>query len=172
MIRSANGVEISLVAPESLGHDPNWTPFALMTGNALAGIGLNQEWMYHASYMLHLGIIAFFSNYIPLGKHLHLIGAMPNIFFRKLEPLGALYPIDMEDENAESFGAGTLEDLSWKQLHDTYACTECGRCEHYCPAFNTGKPLNPMMIPHPGMITDKMISTAVAFSCFAIRIPL
>jgi Fe-S oxidoreductase len=39
-----------------------------------------------------------------------------------------------------------MEDLTWKQLLDTYACTECGRCEHYCPAFNTGKELNPMMI--------------------------
>ena len=93
-------------------------------------------------------IVAFFANYIPQGKHLHLIGAMPNIFFRKLEPVGAAYPVDMEDETAESFGVGRVEELHWKQLLDTYACTECGRCEHYCPAYNTGKPLNPMMIIH------------------------
>ena len=144
----ANGVEIVSVPPEMLGHDPNWTPIALATGLFLENIGLAQEWMYHTGYVLHVGIVAFFANYIPRGKHLHLIGAMPNVFFRKLEPHGALYPLDMEDENAESFGVGQVEELSWKQLLDTYACTDCGRCEHYCPAYNTGKALNPMKIIH------------------------
>jgi Fe-S oxidoreductase len=144
----ANGVEIMSVPPESLGHDPYWTPFALLTGQTLASIGAAQEWLYHVSYWFHLGIVAFFANYIPRGKHLHLIGAMPNIFFRKWAPEGALYPIDMEDETVESYGVGQVDELSWKQLLDTYACTECGRCEHYCPAYNTGKPLNPMMIIH------------------------
>ena len=144
----ANGVEIQSVPPEILGHDPHWTPFALLTGAALAKLGVAQPAVFHVSYMIHLGIVAFFANYIPRGKHLHLIGAMPNVFFRKLEPSGALRPLDMEDETAESFGVGQVEELSWKQLLDTYACTECGRCEHYCPAYNTGKPLNPMQIIH------------------------
>lgn len=143
-----NGVEIASVPAAYLGHDPTWTPFALATATVLKKAGLAQEWLYHSSILLHIGIVAFFANYIPRGKHLHLIGAMPNVFFRKLQPSGALYPLDMEDENAESFGVGQVEELSWKQLLDTYACTECGRCEHYCPAFNTGKALNPMMIIH------------------------
>lgn len=142
----ANGVEIALVPADILGHDPNWTPVANLVATSLGSNA--QEWMYHSMYMVHLGIVGFFANYIPRGKHLHLIGAMPNVFFRKLEPSGALYPIDMEDENAESFGVGQVEELSWKQLLDTYACTECGRCEQYCPAFNTGKALNPMEIIH------------------------
>lgn len=142
----ANGVEIASVPLEVLGHDPHWTPIAMFVAGLL---GDNPpEWLYHASYWAHLGIIAFFANYIPLGKHLHLIGAMPNVFFRKLEPAGALAPLDMEDETVESFGVGHVEELSWKQLLDVYACTECGRCEHYCPAYNTGKALNPMMIVH------------------------
>ena len=103
---------------------------------------------HHLSYAVHILIVGAFGNYVPMGKHLHLIGAMPNVFFRKLEPDGSLYPIDLEDEEAESFGVGRVEELSWKQLLDTYACTECGRCQHYCPAYNTGKPLNPMMIIH------------------------
>lgn len=143
----ANGAEIAL-AGSALAHSPEWTPVATWIGTTLQGMGLATPAMYHSNYIVHLLIIAFLANYIPFGKHLHLIGAMPNVFFRKLEPSGALYPIDMEDENIESYGAAKIEDLSWKQLLDTYACTECGRCEKYCPAYNTGKALNPMMIIH------------------------
>lgn len=161
----ANGAEIAFTVPSlemanlaagafaDLGHDPRWTPFALICGKIIRSMGgtINSEgmyWIYHINYAIHVLIVAFFSNYIPLGKHLHLIGAMPNIFFRKLEPAGSLAPIDLEDETIETFGVGRVEELHWKQLLNTYACTECGRCEHYCPAYNTGKPLNPMMIVH------------------------
>lgn len=149
----ANGAEIALTTPETLGHNAAFTPIALVFSKFFQNAGMNPTatgtfWVHHVSYAIHVGIVAFFANYIPNGKHLHLIGAMPNIFFRKLEPFGALAPIDLEDEEAESFGVGQVDELSWKQLLNTYACTECGRCEHYCPAYNTGKPLNPMMIVH------------------------
>ncbi len=150
----ANGAEIALIPAADLGHNPAWTPVAkavshMMSGGPGAGDGSTGLWVvYHTGYWAHIGIVLFFLNYIPFGKHLHLLGAMPNVFFRKLEPSGALYPLDMEDEAAEKFGVSEVEDLSWKQLLDVYACTECGRCEHYCPAYNSGKPLNPMMIVH------------------------
>ncbi|MBA2661852.1 MAG: (Fe-S)-binding protein [Bradymonadaceae bacterium] len=147
----AHGAELAFMTTP--GHDPAWTPAALFTANILRSLGASPQsegmfWIHHVSYWIHIGIVVGFANYIPIGKHLHLVGAIPNIFFRKLEPSGALYPIDMEDESIESYGVGKVEDLSWKQLLDTYACTECGRCEHYCPAYNTGKALNPMMIIH------------------------
>jgi Fe-S oxidoreductase len=146
----ANGAELILAAPFGLAHDASWTPVAsFLSTHLMAGSEpVTLFYLHHGMYWCHLAIVAFFAWYIPGGKHLHLIGAMPNIFFRKLEPSGALYPLDMEDEEAESFGAGKLEELHWKQLLDTYACTECGRCEHYCPAYNTGKALNPMQIVH------------------------
>ncbi|TVR03112.1 MAG: (Fe-S)-binding protein [Deltaproteobacteria bacterium] len=154
----AHGAEIAYLpagfGEGELGWDATFTPIALATSYLVASgpeSALDSTWLgpfYGVNYFAHIAIVVFFANYIPRGKHLHLIGAMPNVFFRKLEPGGSLYPIDLEDEDAESFGAGTLEDLTWKQLLDTYACTECGRCEHYCPAFNTGKELNPMMIIH------------------------
>lgn len=147
----AHGAELAFVTTP--GHDPQWTPVALAFAGFFQSLGASPQsegmfWIHHVAYWVHIAIIVAFANYIPFGKHLHLIGAIPNIFFRKLEPNGALYPIDMEDENIESFGVSKVEDLTWKQLLDTYACTECGRCEHYCPAYNTGKPLNPMMIIH------------------------
>ena len=160
----ANGAEIAftvtnlsqVTGPEdfaALGHDPRWTPIALLHAKVIRALGgvpgaQNMYWFHHIAYAVHILIVGFFATYIPRGKHLHLIGAMPNIFFRKLEPKGSLYPLDMEDEEAEWFGVKRVEELHWKQLLDTYACTECGRCEHYCPAYNTGKPLNPMMIIH------------------------
>ncbi len=145
----ANGAEIAATPPELLGHDPRFTPFANLIATGIQNWQIStMAGLHHVSYMFHILIVGAFGNYVPMGKHLHLIGAMPNVFFRKLEPTGSLYPIDLEDEEAESFGVGRVEELSWKQLLDTYACTECGRCEHYCPAYNTGKPLNPMMIIH------------------------
>ena len=44
------------------------------------------------------------------------------------------------------FGAGTVKDMTWKQIMDTYSCTECGRCQDVCPAWNTGKELSPKLL--------------------------
>ena len=54
----------------------------------------------------------------------------------------------MIDENAESFGVSKAEEFTWKQLLDAKTCVECGRCTAQCPAFNTGKPLDPRKIVH------------------------
>ena len=97
-------------------------------------------------YWVHiLGVLAFLA-YIPSSKHLHIIVAIPNVFFRKLPPkVGAqLAPIDLE--HAEHYGVSAVTQWSWKNLLDLYSCTECGRGQEQCPAFLTGKPLNPKMI--------------------------
>ena len=44
------------------------------------------------------------------------------------------------------FGAGTVADLTWKQMIDTFSCTECGRCQDVCPAWTTGKELSPKLL--------------------------
>src|SRR5699024_7455119 len=146
--------ELAYFDPATLGFDAAAMPVSFAVSQLFGGqpeIGTTGP---QAFYVLHLifylgflGTVAFFAYWIATGgKHIHLIGATSNVFFRKLEPKGSLYPIDLENEEAEYFGASKMEDLSWKQLLDAYACTECARCEHYCPAFNTGKELNPMMI--------------------------
>jgi Fe-S oxidoreductase len=56
--------------------------------------------------------------------------------------------MNLEDESAEKFGASELTDLTWKQILDLYACTECGRCQIACPAYVTGKPLSPFRVIH------------------------
>ena len=92
----------------------------------------------------HLSIILIFTVYIPFTKHMHMFAAPVNAFFRSLEPKGALPFIDLE--NTEKFGAGRVQDFTWKQLLDGYACAVCGRCTDVCPAHLTGKQLSPMHI--------------------------
>jgi Fe-S oxidoreductase/nitrate reductase gamma subunit len=90
----------------------------------------------------HIALVAAFLCYLPFSKHLHIATAFPNIYLRKLEPRGQLPMLDLEAEDA-TFGLRTLQDLGWKDLLDGFTCTECGRCQEACPAWNTGKPLNP-----------------------------
>ncbi|HUQ43322.1 MAG TPA: (Fe-S)-binding protein [Candidatus Limnocylindria bacterium] len=90
----------------------------------------------------HMALVAGFLVYLPFSKHLHIVTSFPNIYFRKLKPRGELPQMDLEDENA-TFGLKTLADLGWNDLLDGFTCTECGRCQQACPAWQTGKPLNP-----------------------------
>jgi Fe-S oxidoreductase len=90
----------------------------------------------------HIVLVAAFLLYLPMSKHLHIATAFPNIWYRKLAPRGELPAMDLEREDA-TFGLKSLKDLGWKDLLDGFTCTECGRCQQACPAWNTGKPLNP-----------------------------
>ena len=90
----------------------------------------------------HMLLVAAFLCYLPFSKHLHIATAIPNIALRKIRPRGELPAMDLEAEDA-TFGIRTVADLSWKDLLDGFTCTECGRCQEACPAWNTGKPLNP-----------------------------
>ena len=90
----------------------------------------------------HVVVLAAFLLFIPTNKHFHVYTSFINIYYRKLAPRGELPKLDIEDENA-TFGLKTLQDLGWKDLLDGFTCTECGRCQQACPAYNTGKPLNP-----------------------------
>ncbi|MFC2047869.1 (Fe-S)-binding protein [Chloroflexota bacterium] len=74
----------------------------------------------------------------------HLILSPLNVFFCSLKPKGALAPIDFE--TAETFGAANIEGFTWKQLLDLDACTRCGRCQDACPAYFSGKALNPKKV--------------------------
>ena len=67
-----------------------------------------------------------------------------NIFFRSLRPKGVLNPVDFE--TTELFGVSKIEEFTWKQLLDLDACTSCGRCQDACPAYFSGKALNPKQL--------------------------
>ncbi|HEY6608552.1 MAG TPA: heterodisulfide reductase-related iron-sulfur binding cluster [Candidatus Limnocylindria bacterium] len=110
-------------------------------GTEAAGIGFGvMAWA-------HIGLVLAFGAYLPYSKHLHIISSEPNVYFRNLEPRGALRKMDLEvepDDGSEPvFGAKGLKDLTWRHLLDPLACTECGRCMEFCPASMTGKTLSP-----------------------------
>ncbi|MBM4386781.1 MAG: (Fe-S)-binding protein, partial [Deltaproteobacteria bacterium] len=113
--------------------------FAGMLGGAQPGILAAVE---HGMFWIHIITLFVFLNLLPYSKHFHVITSIPNVFFQKLDPPGAIAPIK-DIENQEVFGVGKVEDFTWKQILDTYSCTECGRCTVNCPAWQTGKALNP-----------------------------
>jgi len=103
---------------------------------------------YEIFYFIHIGTILGFLIYIPGSKHLHLLAAVPNVFFKRLEVEKAVVKTDIDDEDAETFGLGKISELNWHNVLNLYACTECGRCEELCPASNSDKPLSPKKIIH------------------------
>ncbi len=101
------------------------------------------------SWWTHAIAVLGFINFLPYSKHLHVLVSLPNVFLSNTSgpgTIGAMRPMNLEDETAEQFGASDVEHLSWKNLLDGYACTECGRCTAACPANITGKVLSPRKI--------------------------
>ena len=95
----------------------------------------------------HVGVILTFLCYLPYSKHLHIATAAINVFFSRTRQRGRLEPLRFDVPDAEMrFGAGTIRDLTWKEMVDSFSCTECGRCQDVCPAYATGKSLSPKLV--------------------------
>jgi Fe-S oxidoreductase/uncharacterized membrane protein len=135
----------NLGAARAPAMQPVSTPVALALkwmSPAAARAGHDVSWWIHAT------VILIFLNYLPYSKHLHIIVALPNTWLSNTSGpgvIGAMRPMDLEREDA-TFGAEDVTQLTWKNLLDGYACTECGRCTAACPASITGKPLSPRKI--------------------------
>lgn len=98
----------------------------------------------HAAFWVSLGGIMAFTPYFLYSKHLHLFLAPINFLLRpERRSMGALDPLDFDDQSIEEFGVERLEQLSYKGVLDAYACIMCNRCQDACPAYQTGKVLSP-----------------------------
>ncbi|MBC8332630.1 MAG: 4Fe-4S dicluster domain-containing protein [Anaerolineae bacterium] len=94
-------------------------------------------------WVFHLLIVAITLITLPVSTLMHALTGPLNAFFSKLDTsFGALSPAK-ETPTGEPIYVSQLSDLSWKQLLDGDACTECGRCQEACPAFAAGTPLSP-----------------------------
>ncbi len=126
---------------------------------------LNLIIMERVAWWFHIiGILAF-AVYVTYSKHLHIFLAFPNTYFSNLKAQGHMdnmdsvtnevkmmlgMPVEGGDqqppEEIGRFGAKDINDLSWKNIMESYSCTECGRCTAECPANLTGKKLSPRKI--------------------------
>ncbi|RCW47816.1 (Fe-S)-binding protein [Paenibacillus prosopidis] len=128
---------------------PSYAPVSVQVAKLLHYAGVQPQSVeayagFEVFWWLHLLVLISFLVYVPQSKHFHLLTAPVNLWFRRSTPPGRLTPLNLEDEEAESFGAGKVEHFTQKQMLDLYACVECGRCTNVCPASNTGKLLSPM----------------------------
>jgi heterodisulfide reductase subunit C len=132
----------------------------LLKGMSDHGIGTIER----TCWWLHIVGVFAFLNYLPYSKHLHIVLAFPNAYYKndispgKMENMPAiqqevlyamqpeLVPTGEQAQPQRKFGARDVFDLSWKNLMDAYSCTECGRCTASCPANITGKKLSPRKI--------------------------
>ena len=139
-----DGVRIATgVAPAA---DATWSPISRTVGGfvlAVCGPALATQ-VGNVAWWVHNLIVLVFLNFLPLAKHFHIITSLPNVYFKKLEPTGALSKQDLE--NATTFGTSHIDQFTWKQVLDMFSCTECGRCASQCPATATGKPLAPRQL--------------------------
>jgi Fe-S oxidoreductase/nitrate reductase gamma subunit len=95
-------------------------------------------------WWLHALVLVGFICYIPYSKHLHILTALINCFFRRLSFPNTLARLAFLKGGV--FGVSAVIQLTWKDLCDFFSCTECGRCASVCPATATGKVLNPMEV--------------------------
>ncbi|MGC4961260.1 heterodisulfide reductase-related iron-sulfur binding cluster [Gordonia sp. DT101] len=154
------GVKLFKIA-SGIEHAPIWaSPTLHYIAMPFEGV---PEWSVSAmavvkllSAMIWLAVVGRNINW---GVAWHRFAAFFNIYFKREADggvaLGALKPmisqgqvLDMEtaDPDVDAFGAGKIEDFSWKGWLDFTTCTECGRCQSQCPAWNTGKPLSPKLL--------------------------
>src|SRR6266481_3366664 len=94
-----------------------------------------------ANWWAHTLTLLIFLPLIPHTKHLHLILSPVTIFlkrngFSRIPPLA----------DDEDFGLDTGKDITQLVALQAFSCVECGRCTEHCPAYNTGKILDPKKI--------------------------
>ena len=131
-----------------------WASIAV--GNLMSGLSEGAlEVIETVGLLLHIGVMLVFTVIVAYSKHLHIFTAPINVAAKRLpKALGPLpvmesggRPIDFEDPDEDDvFGRGRVEDFTWKGMLDFATCTECGRCQSQCPAWNTGKPLSPKLV--------------------------
>lgn len=138
-----------------------WVSYPLVAAFDGLSLGTLQNLVYLTA-MIKLGVTMIWAITLGLnttmGVAWHRFLAFPNIWFKREADggtaLGALRPmvsdgkeIDFEDPGEDDvFGVSQVEQFSWKGILDFSTCTECGRCQSQCPAWNTGKPLSPKLL--------------------------
>ncbi len=117
-------------------------------GLALLFKGGAAEVLHKLFWSVHVLASMVFIAVLPFNKGLHIFSTLANIFTRSLGPKAFTPSIPNMMERMEAgeeveMGYKKIEDLTWREILQTDACTRCGRCQDQCPAYNTGKHLSP-----------------------------
>jgi len=125
-------------------------------GSLLAPLGeATNLWVETVGLWAQIAVVLVFLVIVLNSKHLHIGAAPVNVYTSRrpnaLGPLLPIYhngePVNFEDPPEDAtFGKGHIADFTWKGYVDLMACTECGRCQDQCPAWNTNKPLSPKLM--------------------------
>jgi Fe-S oxidoreductase/nitrate reductase gamma subunit len=143
-------VEGSRVAATEMIEAPQYASWSIggwLCGKLFFSLGPSVNRTLHLVWWnVHLAavIVSFVYVALSFSKLMHILVAPLNIFFRSLRPTAQLLPIDFEA--ATVYGAGQIQEFTWKQLLDLDACTRCGRCQDSCPAHLSGKILSPKKV--------------------------
>ena len=131
----ASGARISIIHPGF-----SWlSPVGWLVSLVLPNSPLFMQFMIR----IHFFLVLFFIAILPFTFMSHIAAAPLNVYYRKKGPRGEMKPVSLEKG---IIGAGTVLDLTWKQLLDAESCVSCGRCEENCPASASGKPLSPRKV--------------------------
>ncbi len=128
---------LSNILYERTASPVGWVCAQLLAGAETASILL---W-HRILWWFHMAIAFIFIAALPFTKLWHIFTGMIAYYVRDLEPSHVRMVHNIEE--AEHFGVENIEELGWKDLMDLDACIRCGRCQEACPAYNTGKALNP-----------------------------
>jgi Fe-S oxidoreductase len=132
--------------------DSSWAFASHTVASWLAPLGATANSAIETTFLiLNIAVIASFLVFVSYSKHLHIFLAPINVASsRRPRALGGLDKTpDMDMENVTEdtvFGVGHVGEFTWKQMLDFTTCTECGRCQSQCPAWNTDKPLSPKLL--------------------------
>lgn len=139
-----NGAKIAAMQEGTLAVARTWMPVSAQFATLVPAA--SGEAVHGFSWWAHAFALLAFMCYLPHSKHMHILTAIPNCFFRRLEKPNTVPREDFSPGN--TFGVAQVDRYSWKDLLDSFSCTECGRCQKVCPASITGKPLNPRAVVH------------------------
>jgi Fe-S oxidoreductase/nitrate reductase gamma subunit len=127
---------------QRLAYEKAASPIGWYFAGLFKGMSLTQILLWHRiNWWTHMAIAFLFIALVPFTKLWHIFTGMLNYGFREFDPSACRMVENIEE--AEHFGAEKIEEMGWKDLMDLDACIRCGRCQENCPAYLTGKTLNP-----------------------------
>ncbi|MFV0436703.1 MAG: heterodisulfide reductase-related iron-sulfur binding cluster [Desulfopila sp.] len=156
-----------------------WSPVGYLLAEGFSWMGEDSlRSLHRLTWWFHLFLVVGFFLLIPVTKFRHIFTTSANYLFADRGPKGKLRSLDLENEDAETFGATNVKELTWKDIFDSDACTLCKRCQDRCPAWATDKPLSPMKVvnqlgetafTNPEANLIEVIGKDVLWSCTTCR---